>query len=77
MKVGELIKELSEYPLDMYVIVSEDEEGNHYSRTVAIGTAYTEDLDSWDIEIADEDDIFNGEYGDKTIADYTEVLVIY
>lgn len=74
MKVGDLVKRLSGLDQTMEVILSKDSEGNGFKMLHADGVGvYPYCKDDYGVEVVNEDDYIEGQYGDETLP-YAVVL---
>lgn len=57
MRVGELIEQLKKEDPQTHVIVAGDEEGNYFHKLADLGTGYTPNIDEWEIEVYNPEDL--------------------
>jgi len=79
MNVGELIEQLQKLDPKLTVVLQKDDEGNGYRKANgADGDCYTEDLESYWMEVvssSDRDELIEDFGGLEE--DYTQVVVLY
>lgn len=79
MNAGELKALLKDIPDDAPVVIASDEEGNSFHHFNAFGYGLVEDLDAYELELTNEEDI-KEDYGDDAdiaMERFTEVFILW